>query len=238
MREESVFIMNDIEKRMAEDLVQKLSSGIIPVRSRDKRHAMGYEYYTVKNEKIIHGMVLGCEYKLRYKDSDRIFFSAWNCKDAAAVFYDMIAINHILAKAKDLNIYEIFYPFDVDLHTERYVFFATEMAASFVPIADSISKETIKVVHDSQYILSVFEESDKSLYEELIQRFKAEAYSGVQILQVWIRGEILYYAILDGAVMRPEHQRNLTDKEERDLTRKIYKSLNDKFRPTDIIGTE
>jgi hypothetical protein len=177
--------------------------------------------------------MLGCPYKLRYKDSNRIFFSAWNCKDVCSVFYDVVAIIHVFI-GQEMNIPEVYMPFDVDLHTERYVFFAVDVADSFILITDHISKNEPRVSYNSQYILSVFDESKENVYSVLIQRLKAEGYSKVQILQVWIRGEILYYAIADGAVLRPEHQRTLTPKEEEDLIRKTYKSVNNKFHPVDL----
>ena len=234
MQEESVLILNDIEKQIAGELIRKLSSGNIPAKCGDAKHAMTYDYYFGKNEQIVQGMVLGCKYKLRYKDSNRIFFSAWNCKDVCSVFYDMIAINYILAKLDDIKIKDLFVPFNVDLRTESYVFFAAPAAASFVSIADHIDKQAQKTSYNSQYLISLFVESDKCLYDALIQQFKAEGYSKIQILQIWIRGEILYYAIVDGSVLRPEHQRSLTSKEEADLVRKIYKDVNNKFHPVDL----
>ncbi|MDR2071370.1 MAG: hypothetical protein LBP81_08160, partial [Treponema sp.] len=228
LQDESILALNDIEKGIAEGLIRELSAGDIPVKGRDAKVAVTYEYYSTKNEKIVRGIMLGCPYKLRYRDSNRIFFSAWNCKDVCSVFYDVMAIIHMLDKK---NIYDpdVSWPVDVDLHTERYVFFAVNVAASFVSIVDQISQEGDKASYNSQYILSVFDESDECIYDALIQRFKTEGFSKIQILQIWIRGEILYYAIADGAVLRPEHQRSLTSKEERDLIRKIYKSVNDKF---------
>jgi hypothetical protein len=53
-------------------------------------------------------------------------------------------------------------------------------------------------------------------------------------LQIWIRGEILYYVVADGAVLRSEYQRNLTPKEEADLIKKIYKAVNNRFRTVDL----
>jgi hypothetical protein len=177
--------------------------------------------------------MLGCPYKLRYKDSSHIFFSGWNCKDVCSVFYDVFAIIHAMTK-QELHILELYQPFEVDLHTERYIFLATKAVNSFIMAADYISKEFHKVSHNSQYILSVFDESDKCVYDELIQRLKAEGYSKIQILQIWIRGEILYYAVVDGAILRPEYQRTLTSKEEEDLIRKTYKAVNNKFHPVDF----
>jgi hypothetical protein len=55
---------------------------------------------------------------------------------------------------------------------------------------------------------------------------RADGYSDIRILQTWIRGEILYYAVADGVALRPKDQRSLSPKEEQDLIRKIYKAMN------------
>ena len=234
MQEESVLVLNDIEKRIAEGVIHELSSMNFPVKCGHSKHSMSYDYYSDKNEKIVHGVVLGCKYKLRYKDSNRIFFSAWNCKDVCGIFYDVIGVIFFLCKLTNIQIGKFSWPFNVDLNTERYVFFARDAAAWFVSALDYIAKQPRKVLYSSQYVLSVFDESDQCLYDELIQKIKSEGYSKIRILQIWIRGEILYYAIVDGAVLRPEHQRFLTSTEEEDLSRKMYKSINNKFHPVDL----
>jgi hypothetical protein len=234
MRRESILSVNDIEKHIAGRLIQKLTAGEIPAKGQDAESSqVGYEYYCVGQEKIIRGSILGCPYKLRYRDRGRVFFSAWDCKDVCSMFYDMVAIIHVLA-GLDPQVLDHHWPFDVDTHTERYVFFTGEAAASFALAADYICKETHKIAYNSQYILSVFDEPQESAYTPLIQRLKAEGYSKIQILQVWIRGEILYYAIADGAVLRPEYQRSLSGKEEEDLARKIDKTVHKKSRPVDL----
>jgi hypothetical protein len=233
MQNESILVMNDIEKEIAEGLIRKINDGNIPAKGQVTGINMGYECFFDKQEKIIHGFVSGCPYRLRYRDSNRVFFSAWHCKDVCAVFYDMVALIHSLSYA-DLRISELFRPFDVDLNTERYVFFSTDTAVSFAPIADRICGMPFKMLHGSQYVFSVFDDSDDCKYSELIQRYKAEGYSKVQILQIWIRGEVLCYALVDGAILRPERQRTLTAKEEADLARKMQKELNDKFRRIDL----
>jgi hypothetical protein len=226
---------------MAGELIRKLSAGDIPPKGQHTEalaiQELSYEYYSRnssgKQEKIVRGVMLGVSYKLRYRDSDRIFFSAWDCKDVCSVFYDMVAIIYVMTK-QAMYAGELYRPFDVDLHTETYVFFTGNIAGAFVRLADHLCKEVHKITYSSQYIFSVFDETDKCKYDALIQRLKTEAYSKVQILQIWIRGEILYYAITDGAVLRPEYQRSLSPKEEEDLARKIYKAVNDRFRSVDL----
>jgi hypothetical protein len=230
---ESVFVLNDIEKEMAEELIRDISAGNIPDKSQAARIDVAYECFSVKQEKIIRGVVLGCAYKLRYSDRDHIFFSAWDCRDVCSVFYDMMAFIYALAMG-DVFIGKLFNSFDVDLRTERYVFFATDVTASFVPFADNLKEKPRKAVHSSQYIFSVFDESDDCKYNDLIRRFKTEGYSKIQILQIWIRGDILYYAVVDGTVLRPEHQRTLSPKEEADFVRKIYKELNNRFLDIEV----
>jgi hypothetical protein len=238
MREESVLVLNDIERQLAENLIQKLSAGNIPAKGRNDKHAVNYDYCSGKKEKIVRGMILGCQYKLRYRDSDHIFFSAWDCTDVCGFFYDVVGIIHVLTKQGELRVFELFHPFEVDLRTETYVFLATEVAASLISIVDFLIKRSNKVFYNSQYILSIFDEADRCSYDTLIQSFKAEGYSMIQILQVWIRGEILYYAIVDGTVQRPQRQRILNSREEEDLIRKTYKTVNNKFRRIDLTKTE
>jgi hypothetical protein len=230
MGDESVFVLNDIEKKMAEDLIRNINAGTIPAKGRAAEINVTYECLSGKQEKIIRGVILGCYYKLRYRDSNRIYFSAWDCKDVCSVFYDMVGFIYALT-TKDWPIGELSNSFDVDLRTERYVFCATDAAASLAPFADHISGLSHKVFYSSQYIFSAFDESDDCSYNGLIGRFKAEGYAKIQIVQIWIRGDILCYAVVDGAVLRPEQQRTLTPKEEADIARKIYKEMNDKFRP-------
>jgi hypothetical protein len=237
MFKEYIFVLNDIEKQIADDLIQKLSAGDMPPKGQNHEplviQQLSYEYYSSKQEKIVRGVMLGCPYRLRYRDRERIFFSAWDCLDACSIFYDAVAIIHVMAKA-EMNTVELYRPFEVDLHTETYTFLTGETAGSFALIADHLCKEVHKLSYSSQYILSVFDDSEKSSYDALIQRLKTEGYSKIQILQVWIRGEILYYAITDGIVLRSSHQRILNAKEEEDLLRKIYKHVNDRFRSVDL----
>ncbi|MDR2259151.1 MAG: hypothetical protein LBE14_08410 [Treponema sp.] len=232
---ESVFILNDIEKQAAEDLVLKLASGSVPAKQRtnntnDIKSEISYEYYSTKQEKFIRGVILDCPYKLRYRDNNRIFFSAWDCKDVCGVFYDVMAIIRVMTKL-NFHINEVYREFEVDLNLEEYVFYTGQIAGSFVDIADFLSTNSNKVSYNSQYILSVFAESDNSVYAALIQKLKADGYSYIRILQVWIRGEILYYALADGAVLRSGRQRPLNSKEEQDLIRKIHKDTNKLSRP-------
>jgi hypothetical protein len=233
MSHESVLILNDIEKQIIDELIQKLNNEEIPAQGRyigeHDMDQISYEYHSRQGEKIIHGSLLGCPYKLRFVNRNRIFFSAWDSKDVCSIFYDMIAIIHLLTK-HDLHVVDLCLPFDVDLHTEAYVFLTGEIAGSFVLIADQLCREVHKIIYNSQYILSVYDDSDDCRYNALIQQLKTEGYSKIQILQVWIRGEILYYAAADGVVLRSRAQRILTHKEEEDLVRKITKSVNDQFR--------
>jgi hypothetical protein len=101
-------------------------------------------------------------------------------------------------------------------------------------MAEFLHKDKGRVSHNSQYVLSVFEAGDRSEYEALIDLLKAGGYSTVRILQIWLRGEILYYAMADGVVLRPEHQRAVRPKEEADLIRKIYKTVGKLSRPVDF----
>jgi hypothetical protein len=221
---ESIFVLNDIERAITERLIRKLSTGDIPAKAQYSKIHLNYEYRCGKNEKVIRGSILDCRYKLRYRDIDHIYFSAWDCTDVCGIFYDAIGIIYMLTEKKE-HFIDFYDPFDVDLRTERYVFFGIEAAASFVSIADHIVKNSKKIYNSGQYVLSAFDELDKSKYDALIQKFKTEGYSKIQILQIWIRGEIRFYAIVDDMVLRPEHQRTLNFKEEKDLIRKIGKSI-------------
>lgn len=240
MAVERVFVLNDLEKQAVEGLILKLDSGVIPAKQKtnntnDIHSEISYEYRSTKEGKTIHGALLDCWYRLRYRDNNRIFFSAWDCKDVCSVFYDVIVVIHMLTK-QELRLRELHREFDVDLNLAGYVFFTGQIAGSFVNIADYLSGLDKNVSHNSQYILSVFKESDKSVYDALIEKLKADGYSQIRVLQLWIRGEILYYAIADGVVLRPERQRSLTYQEEQDLVRKIYKTVNELFRPVDPVA--
>jgi hypothetical protein len=235
---ESIFVLNDIEKQAAESLFLLLESGAIPQskstnNTNDINSKISYEYCSTKEEKIIRGVILDCPYKMRYRDRNRIFFSAWNCKDVCSVFYDVVAIIHVIAKL-DLNIAALHWDFDVDLNLETYVFYTGQVAGSFVDIVDYLNALDNKASYNSQYIFSIYKESEKSAYTPLLEKLKADNYTQIQILQLWIRGEILYYALADGVILRPEGQRSLTPKEEQDLIRKIYKTANDLSRSVEF----
>jgi hypothetical protein len=60
-----------------------------------------------------------------------------------------------------------------------------------------------RVSHNSQYILSLQEKPNKGEYAALFEPLKANGYSSIRFLQIWIRGEILYYVMADGLVLRP-----------------------------------
>jgi hypothetical protein len=234
MAVERVFVLNDIEKQAVEDLILKLDSGVIPAKQKthntnDIQSEVSYEYRSTKEGKTIHGAVLDCWYRLRYRDRNRVFFSAWDCKDVCSVFYDAIVLIHMLTKQK-LHLRELYQEFEVDLNSEGYVFFTGQIAGSFVNMADYLSGLDTNVSHNSQYILAVYKDSDQSVYDALIEKLKADGYSQIRVLQIWIRGEILYYAIADGVVLRPGNQRSLTSKEEEDLIRKIHKTVNELSR--------
>jgi hypothetical protein len=226
---EDIFVLNDIEKEIAEGFIRDINAGTIPAKGQTTGINLSYECLSNKQEKIIRGIIMGCYCRLRYKDSNHIFFSAWDCRDVCGIFYDMVGIIYSLTTG-NLRMSELFKPFDVDLLTERYVFFATEVAASFVPFVDHIRGMPHKTLHSSQYIFTVFDELDDCRYNDLIRRFKTEGYSKIQILHIWIRGEIVYYVIADGAVLRPERQRVLSPQEEADFIRRIHKDLNNKFQ--------
>ncbi|MDR3124019.1 MAG: hypothetical protein LBU16_09615 [Treponema sp.] len=230
MPKEIVFVLNVIEKQMAEELIQKMESGSLAVKKQtnntnDIRSEISYEYRSAKQEKILSGAMLDCPYKLRYRDSNRIFFSAWGCKDVCSVFYDVIMVIHVMNRL-DVRLNEVYEEFEVDLNVESYVFLAGPIAASFVDMSGFLDTAVQNISHNSQYILSTFQESNHGVYGALLEKLKAEGYSDIRILQAWIRGEILYYAVADGVILRPQYQRTLSPKEEEDLIRKIYKAMN------------
>ncbi|MDR0378582.1 MAG: hypothetical protein LBI62_01300 [Candidatus Accumulibacter sp.] len=243
MREESVLVLNNIEKMIAGELIRRLDEGIIPDKGWNAGaggiFCVSYEYHPDKQQKIVRGIMLGCPYKLRYKDDAHVFFSAWDCKDVCSIFYDMVVLIGIIGK-DDFDFDNLHWHFAVDMHTESYVFSTGELAGWIVRLADYINKEALlkentkKVHRSSQYVISVFDEPDKCAYSALMERLKAEAYSMVRILELWIRGEILYYVIADGVVLRPQYQRRLTPKEEADVIRKAYKIVNDRFRLMEV----
>jgi hypothetical protein len=239
MSKESVFVLNELEKQMAEYLFLKLSSGAISPReetnkTNDINSVISYEYRAAKEEKTLHGLMLNCRYRMRYRDSGHIFFSAWDCKDVCSVFYDVLVIIHFMNKL-DLHLNDLYREFEADLNVDAYVFCTGQLTASFVEMIEYLNKSGGKrVSYNSQYILSVFDESNSGVYAALLEKLKAGGYSQVQILQVWIRGEILYYAAADGAILRPEHQRSPNPKEEQDLIRKIHKAANELSRPMEF----
>jgi hypothetical protein len=81
----------------------------------------------------------------RYVNPNRIFFSAWDCKDVCSVFYDMIGIIHVLTK-RDLHIYDLYLSFDVDLRTEAYVFLTGDTAGSFGSLWISYAEKFTKLL--------------------------------------------------------------------------------------------
>jgi hypothetical protein len=235
---ESVLVLNDIEKQMAEDLILEIDSGVIPAKRRttdtnDVHSEISYEYSSIKEEKTLRGLMLDCRYKMRYRNRNRIFFSAWDCKDVCSVFYDVISITRMMAKM-DYKPHKVCLPFEVDLDVENYVFFTGQIARTFVDISDYLNHDGEKTSCNGQYTSTVFIEPECGVYAALIEKLKADGYSQVRVLQEWIRGEILYYAIADGMVLRPRNQRFLTTKEERDLIRKLYKTTNDLSRLVDF----
>jgi hypothetical protein len=238
MHKEYIFILNDIEKQVAGELVGRLVSGEFPphkltTQTNDLNYEISYEFCPDKQEKIVRGLILNCHYKLRYRDANRIFFSAWDCKDVCAVFYDMIMLLYAMNQT-ETRLLEKQLPFVPDLHTEQYVFCTDQYAVSFTDMADFFLETSERTSYNSQYILSLFKESDEGGYGALFEAFKATGYSSVRIFQIWIRSEILYYVLADGVVLRPEHQRFLTPKEEADVMRKIHKSVNDRFKSIDL----
>jgi hypothetical protein len=192
--------------------------------TNDIHSEISYEYHSLKQEKIVIGAVLDCQYKLRYRDSHRIFFSAWDCKDVCSVFYDLIMLIHVMNEM-DVHLEDVHEEFGVDANLESYVFLSGQIAASFVDMSVHLDGAVGNLSYSSQYIFSTFGESKPGVYGALLEKLKAEGYSVIRILQVWIRGEILYYAVADGMTLRPHHQRSLTPKEEQDLVRKIYKAM-------------
>jgi hypothetical protein len=237
MSEESIFSLNEIEKEMADSLLQKLASGAIPAAKKTNKTnylqmEISYEYSCQKKEQILHGMMLGCPYKLRYRNSNHVFFSAWDCKDVCSIFYDVIVVVHAMSGC-EIHLEEIYREFNVGLNVKDYVFCTGEVAASIVSMINFLS-EIDKISYSSQYIFSVFEESGDSAYTALLEKLKAEGHSQPRVLQVWIRGEILYYAMADGMVLRPAYQRSLSPKEERDIIRKIDKATNNVSSRVDL----
>jgi hypothetical protein len=238
MHEEYVFVLNDREKQMAKKLILELAAEKFPAKrltdkTNDLRHEISYEYRSTKQEKTVHGSILNCPYKLRYRDGNRIFFSAWDCKDVCGVFYDVLATVYAMNQAEPVFAHT-HDPFVQDLHPERYVFCTGQSAVSLAKMADFLHDSKGKVSHSSQYVFSLFEEPDKGEYGGLIETLKTSGYSTIRILQIWIRGEILYYATADGVVLRSEHQRTWTPKEDADIIRKIYKAVNERFRFVDL----
>jgi hypothetical protein len=235
---ESVLVLNDIEKQMAEDLILNIDTGVIPAHRRttdtnDVHSEISYEYIATKQEKILRGLMLDCRYRLRYRNRNRIFFSAWDCKDVCSVFYDVISLTRMMAMV-DYEPHKVYLPFNVDLDVDNYVFFTGQIAHTFVDIADYLDDGDEKTSCNGQYTSTVFVEPDCGVYDVLMEKLKAGGYSQVRVLQVWIRGEILYYAMADGVVLRPKNQRFLTSKEERDLVRKLYKTTNELSRVIDF----
>jgi hypothetical protein len=241
VRKEYIFVLNDIEKQMAEELIQNLASGKFVAqkftsKTNDLHFGLGYEYRSDKQEKTVRGVMLNCPYKLRYRNRDRIFFSAWDCMDVCSVFYDMILLLYAM-NGGNISVTERRAPFVPDMQTERYVFCTGQYAVSFAEMTDCLRSEKPAGRlghHSSQYTFSLFEESDVSEYSPLFESLKANGYSSIGIFQIWIRGEILYYVIADGVVLRPEHQRPFTPKEEADLIRKIYKAVNNRFKSMNL----
>jgi hypothetical protein len=234
MKNESVFVLNYIEKQLAGDLIRDMDESAAP-SSKQCEEALAvnqiltYEYSVLKGEKVLNGIILGSQYRLRYRDGNRIFFSTWNCTDACGLFYDVVMIVRSLANIQS-NIEEIYKPFEVDLNVERYVFMTGAQAASISDISPCIRKFPRKRCYSSQYIIAVFDKGDNSLFEDLISKVEADDHSEVCVLQLWIRGEVLYYVLADGMVLRSEHQRSLTIREEDDIIRKTDKTVNDRFQ--------
>jgi hypothetical protein len=239
---EFVLVLNDMEKQMAENLILKLASGEYPpkkltTQTNSLHHEISYEYRFNKPEKIIRGAVLNCRYRLRYLDGNRIFFSAWDCKDVCSVFYDMLLLIYVMNKG-DVSFPRNRDSFVPDLHTEAYVFCTDQIAVSLAKMADYLHTLPHEVSHNSQYLFSLFEEQREGEYGALIDLLKTNGYSTIRIMEIWIRGEILYYVAADGVILRPGYQRTLTFKEEEDINRKIYKGLNDRFKFVDFVKPE
>jgi hypothetical protein len=239
---EFVLVLNDMEKQMAENLILKLASGEylakkITNETNSLHHEISYNYHSDKQEKIIRGAILNCRYRLRYLDRNRIFFSAWDSKDVCSVFYDMILLISVMNRG-NVNFPRNQDPSALDLYTEAYVFCTDQIAVSLAKMTDFLHNVTKKVSHSSQYQFSLFEEQHEGEYGALIDLLKTNGYSIVRIIDIWIRGEILYYVVADGVVLRPGYQRTLTPKEEEDINRKIYKDVNDRFKFVDFTKPE
>jgi hypothetical protein len=237
MSKESILVLNDIEKQIAGTFIQEFVTGELPPRCSNPTsggiYEISYEYHSGKQDKFVSGIMLGCPYKLRYRDRQRVFFSAWNVKDVCSVFYDMVMMTYVMAK-NEIDLDDYYLPFEVDLNTETYVFFTGEIAKWLVYSGTKLKTDESRAVHESQYIVRVFDEPDTGAYGGLIERLKAENYDDVYVLQIWIRGEIHYFAIADGSMLRPENQRLFTGKEEADLIRRLNKFVNDRYNPIDL----
>jgi hypothetical protein len=237
--QEYALVLNEREKAMVEELLQKLASGEFSDKrltneTNALRHEISYVYRSDLQEKTLHGAILNCRYRLRRRDGNRIFFSAWDCKDVCSVFYDMLTLIYAM-NTGGVSFANHHDPFDPDLHTERYIFCTGQLAASFAKMAEYIHHEVKgRGSYSSQYVFSLFEESHRGEYGALIDALQTGGYSAIRILQIWIRGEILYYVMADGAALRPEYQRALTPKEEADIDRKIYKAINSRYRTIDF----
>lgn len=238
MKPESILNLNDIEKQIAHEFVQRFITGELPSIGKNPGsggiYHISYEFYSCKNYKVIRGMMLGCPYRMKYRDSQHIFFSVWNTNDVCGIFYDMVETVSALNKINKCII-DHFQPFEVDLRTKSYVFFSGDVALSLARYARHIHNDNHRLSYSSQYIFSVFHEAAAGIYGPLIEQLKAENYSNVYILQIWIRGEILYFGIVDdGGVLRPENQRGFTEKEEKDIIRKSYKIVRNRFHHIDL----
>jgi hypothetical protein len=237
MTSESILVLNDIEKKIAHDLIKKFAAGKLPPKGQNPAsggiYELSYEYHPGKQDKSVSGIMLSCPYKLIYRDKRRIFFSAWNVKDVCSLFYDMVMWAHFMSK-KIINIDDYHRPFEVDLDTETYVFFTGEAAKWITLFGKKMRNKEPKAIHESQYVLRIFDRPKADVYDGLIERLKAENYTDVYVIQVWIRGEVLYFALADGAMLRSGKQRPFTHKEEADLVRKLNKFVNDRHDPVDF----
>jgi hypothetical protein len=240
MRVESILILNGIEKQIAYDFIETLAAGELPPRGRNTTAARGlseisYEYRIDKQDKIVSGIMADCAYKLRYRDRQRIFFSSWDVKDVCSIFYGMVMWANIMSE-RIVNMDDYYLPFEVDLNTETYVFFTGEAAKWIARFGEKMRNKEPWAIHESQYVLRIFDSPRSDVYDDLIERLKAE-YDEVYVIQVWIRGEVLYFALADGAMLRSEKQRFFTAKEEADLARKLEKFVNDRHDPVDLSKT-
>jgi hypothetical protein len=241
--EESVFVLNSIERRLAEEIMRKFEAGLI-VPSKDTRahnsirSRVCYQYRPAKNGQLLYGVMMDCPFKLRYRGSNRVFFSAWNCTDVCGLFYDVVFLIYVMAGLQDdMRVIDRMHDdFEVDLNVDSYVFYTGEIAGMYAELADKLSPFPGKIANGSQYTMSLYDEQNFGVYEDLIKKIKDDGYSSVRVLQLWVRGEILYYAIADGTMLRPEKQRKLSPREEEDLIRKIYKTLRakNKIDPADF----